>query len=70
MDNEQFVRDALSGNAVEAQATFDALMRDRVSAKLDTYRAATAATLFDAEEPQEQPQEVEANGNEDSSIES
>jgi hypothetical protein len=47
MSNTRDLIDALlSGNSIEIEDTFNAAMSDKVSAKLDDYRASVAQTMF------------------------
>jgi hypothetical protein len=58
-DTIQFVRDSLSGDAVNAASTFSDLMRDRIAGKIDALRHTTAANLLSPGEAEPTPEEIE-----------
>ena len=45
-DTQDFVRNALSGNAVEAQSDFDAIVRGKIADRLDARREEISSALF------------------------
>ena len=44
-DTQDFVRASLNGDAVNASASFDSLMRNRIATSVDSLRQTTAANL-------------------------